>query len=75
MSSGFYFMKSDGLHQALPVRGTARCEKTGQPTNLVTASDYPVIAECHWCHGSIWLSRLQQMEWAHVATVPAGDTS
>lgn len=70
MSSGFYFKKSDGLHQAFPVGGTARSEATGQPANLVAASDYPVIAECHWCHGRIRLAIQNQMEWRH-APVPA----
>lgn len=63
--SGFYFVKSDGLHQALPVKGTSRSEKTGQPASLLADSDYPVTAECHWCHGRIRLARRDQMEWVH----------
>ena len=65
MNSGFYFKKSDGIHQAFPVGGTARSEATGQPANLVAASDYPVIAECQWCHGRIRLAIQNQMEWRH----------
>ena len=75
--SGFYFEKSDGIHQALPVRGSYRSEKTGQPANLMNASDYPVAGERHWCHGQIRLATRNQMEWVHDATAPAstGDAS
>lgn len=70
MSSGFYLVKSDGIHQAFPVRGSYRSEATGQLADLLAASDYPVAAECHWCHGRIRLATHKQMEWVHVAAAP-----
>jgi hypothetical protein len=68
--SGFYFAKSDGTHQALPVSGSYVSEKTRQPANLRAETDYPVTAECQTCHGRIRLFELQQMEWAHDTTAP-----
>jgi hypothetical protein len=83
MSNGFFITKqgdSSG-RQALPVRGTHRCEKTGQRTNLVNPADYPVIAECYWCHDRMRLAVKNQMEWMHAPleaaapASPAGDTA
>lgn len=75
MSSGFYFEKSDGGHQAVPVRDTYRSETTGQPANLVAVSDYPVTAECQWCHGPIRLATRSQVEWTHAPALTMGSVS
>ena len=56
---------------AVAGEGSYRSEATGQPANLLAASDYPVTAECNWCHGKIRLSRKNQMEWVHDTTAPA----
>ena len=77
MSTGFYFARPDGTHQALPVRDSCYSERTGQAADLLAASDHPVAAECQQCHGRIRLSRLRQMERRHDLTAPAppaGDT-
>lgn len=74
--SGFHLEKSDGTHQGIPVRGSYVSEKTRQSANLMAAGDYPVTAECQWCHGRIRLAARYQMEWRHDTAAPespAGD--
>ena len=71
VGSGFYLAKSDGTHQAFPVRGSYVSERTGEPANLMNAAGYPVTAECHWCHWPVRLVTLNQMEWVHVRPAAA----
>jgi hypothetical protein len=61
-----------GGHQALPVRGSYRSERTGQPAVLTDDGAYPVTAECKTCHGRIRLDHLIQTDWRHA---PAGEPS
>ena len=66
-------------HTATPVTGTYTVEDGGAPARLLYPEDYPVLAECKICHGTIRLDFMMQMEWRHVPVAqaapapPAGD--
>jgi hypothetical protein len=61
-------------HEALPVTGTIKRERDGQPLNQPAPSDFPVTAECS-CGEEIRKREYMFADWQHVpvSTAPAAD--
>lgn len=64
------------FHEARPARDSWRTEHGALRTDILRASDYPVIATCSGCGGRIRLAHVLQAEWRHVPAetraVPTG---
>jgi hypothetical protein len=65
-------------HIAIPEPVSYTMENGGAPARLLYAEDYPIIAVCKVCGGTIKLDHKLQIEWHHVPAkaakpVPQGD--
>jgi hypothetical protein len=55
-------------HEPLPVRGTFRREKDGEPPDLpLQPWDFPILADCSPCGKPIRKDKLMLAEWHHTA--------
>lgn len=71
--SSFTFLLPDSTgHAASPRTGTCvRADGSG-PADPLNAADYPVVAACKVCGGTVRLEDLRQMEWRHAPAPAAG---
>jgi len=61
-----YILADATGHIATPEPASYTMENGGAPARLLYAEDYPVIAVCKVCGGTIKLDHKTQMEWRHV---------
>lgn len=54
-------------HEPLPVRGTIKRAKNGEPLAYpIQARDYPIIADCSDCEKSVRKDSSMFSDWEHV---------
>lgn len=55
-----------GVHEALPAKGTLRCERDGNALLVAMPWDFPILAECGTCGGTIRRQDSLFANWEHV---------
>ena len=65
--SGSLSLVSHDGHEAMPVRATFRGEKGDGRSGPLSPWDFPVVAMCGTCRGTVRKSDSVMSDWEHVA--------
>jgi hypothetical protein len=52
-------------HEIIPQIGSARRERDGEPAQITSPTDYPILAVCLTCHREIRCDGWLMGEWRH----------